>query len=63
MKINSIIIQELEPNEMNVGWLKPSTGELMFPVNGVWVTVNKLVKNEFVDTQNTTQQINNDDDE
>ena len=33
----------------------------MFPVNGVWVTVNKLVKNEFVTTQNTTQQINNDD--
>jgi len=49
---------------MNVGWLKPSTGELLFPLNGQWVSTNK--KEEHAnnqDTQDNQEQGNSDDSE
>jgi len=60
MKINSILIQEYEPTMMNVGWLKPSTGELLFPLNGAWVSTNK--KEEPENTQEDNQEPSNSDD-
>jgi hypothetical protein len=61
MKINSILIQEYEPTVMNVGWLKPSTGELLFPLNGTWVSTNK--KEESENTQDNKEPNNSDDGE
>lgn len=61
MKINSILIQEYEPTMMNVGWLKPSTGELLFPLNGQWVSTNK--KEEPESTQDNQEPTNSDDSE
>lgn len=61
MKINSILIQEYEPTVMNVGWLKPSTGELLFPLNGAWVSTNK--KEESENTQDNQEPSNSDDGE
>lgn len=61
MKINSILIQKYEPTVMNVGWLKPSTGELLFPLNGEWVSTNK--KEESDNTQNNQQPSDSDDSE